>query len=321
MPPDQSGAEFLDDPPCRRRANLSAMLSHARRVLRAPTAPVAAKRPTKLPAVDERLVVPEMRFEIIAGKVEYVPPADESHGSRHSKISALLEAYAAAGYDVAADMLTRTSDKGDMAPDASVFPRARDPRTGGRQLEELAFEVLSTERLAHAAKKAHALSERGVRRVFAVDIEKRRALVWSASQKIWDVLPPDGTIEDRALALPLPIRALVEAAKPDDAVAQALITKKNPVITRAIQRASQAGERRGKLEGQLAGKLEGRIEGHLEGQLEGKIEALLAVLDARGLEIKKKQEKRIRAERDEATLGGWIRAAASCASIADLLGK
>jgi len=289
------------------------MLSHARRVLSAPTVSVAAKRSTRLPAVDERLVVPEMRFEIIGGKVEYVPPAGESHGSRHSKISALLEAYAAEGYDVAADMLTRTSDKGDLAPDASVFPRARDPRTGGRQLEELAFEVLSPERLTHAAKKAHALSERGVRRVFAVDVEKRRALVWSASQKVWDVLPPDSAIEDRALALPLPIRALVEAAKPDDAVAQALITKKNSVITRALQRANQAGK--------LEGHLEGHVEGHLEGQLEGKIEALLAVLDARGLEIKKKQEKRIRAERDESTLAGWIRAAASCTSIADLLGK
>jgi Uma2 family endonuclease len=297
------------------------MLSHAHRVPSKPAAPTAEKRATKLPAVDERLVAPEMRFEIIGGKVEYVPPAGESHGSRHSKITALLEAYAAEGYDVATDMLTRTSEKGDMAPDASVFPRARDPRTGGRQLEELAFEVLSTERLAHAARKARALTERGVRRVFAIDVEQRRALVWSASQKIWDVLPPDSKIEDRALALPLPIRALVEAAKPDDAVAQALITKKNPVITSALQRASQAGERRGKLEGKLEGKIEGRIEGHLEGQLEGRIEALLAVLDARGLEIKKKQEKRIRAERDEATLAGWIRAAASCTSIGDLLGK
>jgi Uma2 family endonuclease len=289
------------------------MLSHAHHAPSKATAPGAAKRSTRLPAVDERLVAPEMRFEIIGGKVEYVPPADESHGSRHSKISSILEAYAATGYDVAVDMLTRTSEKGDMAPDASVFPRARDPRTGGRQLEELAFEVLSSERLTHAAKKAHALSERGVRRVFAIDVEKRRALVWSAAQKVWDVLPSDSAIEDRALALPLPIRALVEAAKSDDAVAQALITKKNPVITSALQRASQAGK--------LEGKLEGQIEGHLEGQIEGKIEALLAVLDARGLVIKKKQEKRIRAERDEATLAGWIRAAASCASIADLLGK
>ena len=47
-------------------------------------------------------------------------------------------------------MLTRTSEKGDMAPDASVHPAAPDPRTGGRQLEDLAFEVVSTERLSAA---------------------------------------------------------------------------------------------------------------------------------------------------------------------------
>src|SRR4051794_34899487 len=82
-----------------------------------------------LPPVDERLVMPGTRYEIIEGKVVYVPPADEAHGTRHSKISAILEAYAADGYDVASDMLTRTSTKGDMAPNASVFPAARDPET------------------------------------------------------------------------------------------------------------------------------------------------------------------------------------------------
>src|SRR5262245_1384695 len=140
---------------------------------------IPARRRTALPSVDERLVMPETRYEVIDGKVEYVPPSDEPHGSRHSKVSALLEIYAAKNYDVASDMLTRTSAKGDMAPDASVFPAARDEQTGGRKLEELAFEVLSTERLSHAAKKARSLAARGVRRVFGIDVERRRALEWS----------------------------------------------------------------------------------------------------------------------------------------------
>jgi hypothetical protein len=38
-----------------------------------------------------------------------------------------------------------TSD--DVAPDASIFPREPDGQTGGRRLEELAFEVMSTQRL------------------------------------------------------------------------------------------------------------------------------------------------------------------------------
>src|SRR5580700_7264431 len=141
-------------------SSASPTLGHARPRPRPPA------RPSFDFAVDERLVAPESGYEVIDGEVVRVPPCDEPHGSRHSKISALLEIYAAKGYDVASDMLTRTSEKGDLAPDASVFPEARDPVTGGRRLEELAFEVLSTEELSHAAKKARALCGRGVRRVF-----------------------------------------------------------------------------------------------------------------------------------------------------------
>ena len=268
-----------------------------------------ATRRAGLPDVDERLVMPETRFEVLDGKVELVPPSDESHGSRHSKISALLEAYAASGYDVASDMLTRTSVKNDLAPDASVFPSARDPRTGGRQIEELAFEVLSTERLGHAAKKARALTERGVRRVFAVDVERKRALVWSTTTNTWQMLPLDSAIEDHALALPLPLRALVEAVSSDDAVAQALLAKKNPVIATALASAERKG------------KAEGRREGERRGAIKGAIKTLLAVLAARGLTVRKKHEKQIREADDEAVLAAWIVQAVTCASVDELLTK
>lgn len=253
--------------------------------------PTAKPRVRGFPNVDERLVMPDTRYEVVDGKVEHVPPADEAHGSRHSKISALLEVYTAEGYDVASDMLTRTSKKGDMAPDASVFPRARDPRTGGRQLEELAFEVVHTEGLGHAAAKARSLVERGVRRVFAIDVEHRRALAWSRDTNGWEMLPHDGVIEDPALSVPLPIRPLVEAMKADDAVAQALIAKKNPVVEDAIRAA----------------------------RLEGKVEALLAVLAARGVRVSKKAEKQVRAERNEATIDAWLKRAARGQGLDELL--
>jgi Uma2 family endonuclease len=130
--------------------------------------------PATVPAVDARLVAPESRYEVDEGRVVYVAPADEPHGSRHSKVSALLEAHVRGDRDVASDMLTRSSELSDVAPDASVFPRARDPRTGGRQLEELAFEVVSTERLNEAGAKARKLAGRGVRRVFAIDVVRHR---------------------------------------------------------------------------------------------------------------------------------------------------
>jgi hypothetical protein len=127
-------------------------------------------------------------------------------------------------------MLTRTSEIDDIAPDVSVFPDARDPETGGRQLEQLGFEVVSSESLGCAGRKAAKLVARGARRVFAIDVERARALEWSSSLGTWSVLDPSAHIEDRALEVPLPIGALLLAAKADDAVARTLVAKHNPVI-------------------------------------------------------------------------------------------
>ncbi|MEZ4295113.1 MAG: Uma2 family endonuclease [Polyangiaceae bacterium] len=266
-----------------------------------------------LPDVDERLVMPETRFEAIDGEIVYVAPADEAHGTLHAKLAALLGAHAAAGYTVAADMLTRTSAKSDFAPDASVFPSARNPETGGRQLEELAFEIVSTERLSHAAKKARELSKRGVRRIFAIDVERRRALEWFTATDAWEILSNDAPITDRALAVPLPLRAVVEAAETDDTVAAALLAKKNPVIATVVQDSSSKAEARG--------HQQGKVEGKVEGKIEGKIESLLAILSARGLAVTAKDEKKIRAAKDNAVLDRWIRRAVTAASAGEILRK
>ncbi|HWU89181.1 MAG TPA: Uma2 family endonuclease, partial [Kofleriaceae bacterium] len=94
-----------------------------------------------LPEVDERLVAPNARYEIVDGRVVYVPPADEPHGASHGSLAAVVHAHRADGYALAVDMLTRTSRIDDIAPDLSVYPSARDSTTGGRRLEELAFEI------------------------------------------------------------------------------------------------------------------------------------------------------------------------------------
>ena len=157
--------------------------------------------------------------------------------------------------------------------------------------------MVSTERLSHAAKKARHLVARGVRRVFAVDVERRRALAWSTETDNWEILPSDGAIADPALALPLPIRPLVEAARADDAVAAALLARKNPVITAAIQ------------------------EGEARGVLRGKTAALLAILSGRRIEVRKKARKQIEACEDEAELDRWLGRALTAKSIADVLGR
>lgn len=90
--------------------------------------PIRSKAPDLI-APDDRLIASECGFEIVGGEVVAVSPAHEPHGSRHSKLSALLEAYAAEGFNAASDMLTRASTKEDFAPDGSIYPAARDART------------------------------------------------------------------------------------------------------------------------------------------------------------------------------------------------
>jgi Uma2 family endonuclease len=306
-------------------------------------APRAAPEP---PAVDDRLVAPETRYEIHDGELVFVSPADPPHGKRHSKVSALVEAHAGPAFDVASDMLTRTTEIDDFAPDVSVFPDAPDPVTGGRQVEELAFEVISTGTLGRAGGKAAKLIARGVRRVFAVDVERSRALEWSTALGTWSVLDVAAYIEDPVLAAPLPIDALVRDAKVDDAVARALLIKQNPVLEavlaervaaavargqeQALAEGKEQGLAEGKEQGLAEGKEQGLAEGKEQGLAEGKeqglaeglargmAEAVIWVLDARGIILHSADRARILGERDPATLASWVARAATCAAVAGL---
>jgi Uma2 family endonuclease len=250
------------------------------------------------PAVDERLVMPECDHEIVDGQVFAVSPAHEPHGSRHSKLSAILEAFVAPGFNAACDMLTRTSRFDDFAPDASIYLLARDPATGGRQLEQLAFEVVSTESLAHAGRKAALLVARGVRRVFAIDVERQRGLEWSVSTDGWEILGPDAVIDDPALVIPLPVHDLVAAAHADDAVARALLAKHNPVLVATIeaQRADAARDAR----------------------CDTLIAAVLRVLAARGLPLDEAQRAAIASITDLPTLEALLDAAATATDVSAL---
>ncbi|HEY3236851.1 MAG TPA: Uma2 family endonuclease [Polyangiaceae bacterium] len=253
------------------------------------TSPVEAG--SELPPVDARLVAPDSRYEIEDGRIRYVAPADEPHGTRHFILCALLEAHVREEYAGACDMLTRTSKVDDMAPDASVFPRARDPETGGRRLEELAFEIVSTEALSDAGRKAQKLMNRGVRRVFAVDVSRQRALEWSTELASWRLLDPGGFIEDKTLAAALPLEALVHAAKADDAIARALLAKHNPV-----------------LEGALAQK-------QLQGRAEGKAEALLRLLEKRGFILSAELRERVSSCTDAELLDRWFDRAVTATTV------
>jgi hypothetical protein len=256
-----------------------------------------------------------------------VAPADEAHGDRHSKLLVLVEAHAAPDFNVACDMLTRTSKVNDIAPDVSVYPAARAPETGRRQLDQLAFEVVSTESLSHSGDKAAELIRRGVRRVFAIDVERGRALEWSSVLGTWSVLDTSGHIEDRALAVPLPIDRLIRAGKADDAMARALIAKRNPVIEEVRAQDRTSGERegfaRGQQQGFASGKQEGFASGQQQGLARGRVEALgeaiLDILHVRGVVPEPAERACILGEQDPDRLRRWHLRAVTCGSVAELL--
>jgi flagellar biosynthesis/type III secretory pathway protein FliH len=265
----------------------------------------SSRAPSKLPPVDAHIVAEDSGYEIVEGRLVAVPPAHEPHGERHSKVNALLEAFVTDAYNVACDMLTRVSETSDIAPDASVYPIARDPATGGRLLEVLAFQVIATERLAHAAEKAALLVARGVRRVFAIDVERHRALEWSPETAGWQVLADAGTIEDEAFVAALPIEALVHAVKADNAIATALLAKNNPVLAAARAKIREEGLERGREEGLERGREEG---------LAAARRSLFEILRSRALAVTLDQQARIEACRDVDVLGRWIIRAALAAS-------
>ena len=91
----------------------------------------SARREPPPPDIDDRLAPPETRIEYLDGKKIVTMPADRPHATKHSQIDRVVGAHVAEGYEVAVDMLTRTSKTSDFAPDVSVFPSAPDPKTRG----------------------------------------------------------------------------------------------------------------------------------------------------------------------------------------------
>jgi hypothetical protein len=250
-----------------------------------------------LPAIDDRLVMPETPYEIVDGELVRVSPADPPHGERHLQLCALIEAHTGRKFEAACDLLTRTSEVDDIAPDVSVYPDGPDPETGGRQLEQLAFEIVNKQTLGNAGKKAAKLAGRGVRRVFAIDVEGSRVLEWSKARRRWRPRRPTGQIADAALAVALPIAALIHSAKADDAMARALVAKRNPVIEKVRARGIRRGVRR------------------------GTAKAVVAVLAARGVSLKNAQRDLILDESNLARLERWLTRAITCTSAAELLSE
>jgi hypothetical protein len=134
-----------------------------------------------------------------------------------------------------------------------------------------------------------------VRRVFAVDVERARAFEWSRELGTWSMVDLAGSIEDPALTVDLPFDAMVRAAKADDAVARALLAKRNPVLVAAIER--------------------NRTEGVHEGVARGKAQLILRALSNRGLSPSSAERDRVLAAHDLDQLDRWFDRSMTCTAV------
>ncbi len=260
--------------------------------------------------VDDHVVEPESsrREVMIDGRIVQKLHADAPHGVQNADLAYVLYAHLAPGYRVATDLLTRFDERNDFASDTAVLKGGTDPATGTRYLEELAFEVISEQQSEKVVTtKAPTMLRRGVRRVFAVFLKQRELREWQPDEDAprggrWVLLDPDSSIEDPALSTPMPIRAVLDKAHSDDAVAEALLARGIPVWRRNRAEADAEGEARGKA----------------AGIAKGKADAILTILEKRGLAPDAADRSRLRSCKDLTTLDGWLDRALVAGSLADV---
>jgi hypothetical protein len=253
------------------------------------------------PAVDDHLVEPEVtRDEIINGRRVISMPAQEPHATQNSRLDYVLQAHVAPGYQAATDLITRHAVHSDFASDACIYKQGTDPTTGARYLEEIAFEVVSTQSEQDVTEKAVEMSHRGVRQIFGIFVkDHQRVCEWSAESRSWHLLDAGSSIEDPCLVKPLPVAALLDAAVADNAVVEALAAKGNSVIREREKAAEHRGEARGVAQGIAV--------------------SILEVLEERGIAVSLAQREKILACSDVDRSKRRLRRAASATSANEVM--
>jgi hypothetical protein len=237
------------------------------------------------PPLDEHIVRPETREQLVRGRKVLAMPALPPHGDRHFKLDYVIGAHVKEGYVGSTDLLTRSAESSDFATDTCIRRAGIDPRTNTRYLEELAFEVVNEQSMRDITEQAQDLTARGVRRVVAIFVKKGDVCEWSAQAGAWKKLDPEGTFQDPTLARPLKVKELLDAAEADNAVARALLAKKNPVLVSLEAKSREAGHE--------AGHKEGRKEGHKEGREEGLLRAIELTCQGLGVELTEERRSRM----------------------------
>jgi hypothetical protein len=258
---------------------------------------VALKLPGRggFPPIDEHVVRPETREEMVRGERIYAQPALEPHADEHFRLDFALGGHVSLGYVGSTDLLTHVLHGSDFASDTCIRKEGEDPATGGRFLEEVAFEVVHEQPLKKATERAEDWSRRGVRRVFGIFVKKGTVEEFLPSTKKWRALGPGGVISDPCLVRPLSVKALLDAATAKDEVARGLEAQDNPAILAMKAASEECGARR-----EAAA-------------------AVLTVLASRGLATSPRVRAAVEGSTDLAQLHRWLARAATSASAEDVL--
>lgn len=270
-------------------------------------------RRAHLPAIDDHLLAEDSHAEILDGQLKLLAMGShQPHATRHIDLATVVRTSVRKGYESALDLLTRTGHKDEFAPDISVYPTGDDPVTGGRRVDELVIEVMDSTTLGELTAKATKLTERGVRRVLAVDVNRQTVHEWSGAETRWREVDAGGQIEDPCFVTPLPVRAFVDALLVDEVVLQALRAKRTPALLEMLDDSQKRGRDQG--------LRDGRDQGLRDGRVTGLREAIRATLRARGMSLTDDQRARVEACDDPDALTAWLVRAATVGRADDVLG-
>ena len=214
------------------------------------------------PYVDERLVRPETREQMVRGHLIHAAPAKAEHADQHTRLDYIIRGNLTTGYIASTDLLTRAGPHSDFATDTCIRRAGIDPRSGSRYLEELAFEIVNEQSRRFMIDRAEDLTACGVRRLLVIFVKKGQVCEWSPTEHRFVPLDLDSMLEDPTLSQPIRIRALLDAAEADDSVAGALIAKDNPLIAKVRAKDRAEGHTEGHTEGPYRGLYRGPHPGH-----------------------------------------------------------
>jgi hypothetical protein len=191
------------------------------------------------PRVSDYVVEPDTDIELVNGVIRKAAHAGPLHSRQPNQVSFVLGACVARGHGVDIDLLTRQDADNNFSGDISIRKDGIDPDTDDRHLEELVFEIRHTVDPDDLAYRARIMAGCGVRRIFAIPVRGDAAgsepiagpvAAWMPAEQRWRALHDDAVITDPCLCLSLPVRALLDPAEADDAVARALLAKGNRIL-------------------------------------------------------------------------------------------